>query len=166
MGRKLPLLSSCMGCPLKTGALISGIYGIVIAIITLIVILVYDIKIQTIVIDFLPKTVVKIIVAINLIMTILISALLLAGILMRNKLLMLPWIVLTIMLCIGLVISVLYTTIDFLIHAYYITSILVLVVGMLGVCIYVYMWWVTYSYYQKIKEEDNRTPYTRTPYYG
>ncbi|KAE9524775.1 hypothetical protein AGLY_014825, partial [Aphis glycines] len=30
---------------------------------------------------------------------------------------------------------------------------------------YVYMWWVTYSYYQKIKEEDNRTPYTRTPYY-
>lgn len=166
MGRKFPLLTSCLGCPLKTGAIISGVYGIVIAIITLIVLLTSDIKIQTIVIDFLPKSVVQIIVAINLLMTILISSLLLAGIFMRKKILMLPWIVLTIMLCIGLVISVIYTSIDFLIHKFYITSIGVLVIGLLCVCVYVYMWWVTYSYYQKIKEEDNRTPYTRTPYYG
>lgn len=99
---------------------------------------------------------------------------------------MLPWIVLTIMLCIGLVISIIYTSIDFLIHEFYFTSGVVLVVGLLCTCkseivviartynnrvlhftgVYVFMWWVTYSYYQKIKEEDNRTPYTRTPYYG
>ncbi|KAF0772589.1 Uncharacterized protein FWK35_00004568 [Aphis craccivora] len=29
MGRKFPLLTSCLGCPLKTGAIISGVYGIV-----------------------------------------------------------------------------------------------------------------------------------------
>ncbi|XP_022159978.1 uncharacterized protein LOC111026244 [Myzus persicae] len=166
MGRKFPLVTSCLGCPLKTGALISGFYGIVIAIFALIMILTNDIKIQTIIIDFLPKTVVKIIVVINLLMTVLISTVLLVGIFMRKKILMLPWIVLTIMLCIGLVISVIYTTIDFLIHKFYFTSIMVLVIGMLCVGVYVYMWWVTYSYYQKIKEEDNRTPYTRTPYYG
>ncbi|VVC43415.1 Protein of unknown function DUF4728 [Cinara cedri] len=166
MGRKFPLVSSCLGCPLKTGAIISGVYGIVIAIFTLIMILTNDIKIQTIIIDFLPKSVVTVIVIINLLMTILISSLLLAGVLTRKKTLMLPWIVLTIMLCIGLVISVIYTAIDFLIHKYYITSIAVLVIGLLFVCVYVFMWWVTYSYYEKIKEEDNRTPYTRTPYYG
>ncbi|XP_026806711.1 uncharacterized protein LOC113549553 [Rhopalosiphum maidis] len=166
MGRKFPLLESFLGFPLKTGAIISGVYGIVIAIVTVILILVKDIKIQTIVIDFLPKSVVQIIVIINLLMTVLISLLLLAGIFMRKKILMLPWIVLTIMLCIGLVISVIYTSIDFLIHKFYFTSFGVLVVGLLFVCVYVYMWWVAYSYYQKIKEEDNRTPYTRTPYYG
>ncbi|XP_050540100.1 uncharacterized protein LOC126904845 isoform X1 [Daktulosphaira vitifoliae] len=167
MGRKIPLSNSCMGFSLKTGAITSGVYGIVIAIITLIVILVNeDLRIQTIIVDFLPKSVVRIIVAINLIMTIVICSILLAGVFMRKKILMLPWIVLTILLCIGLVISILYTAIDYLIHSYYITSVLVLVIGLLFVCLYVYMWWVTYSYYQQIKEEDNRTPYTRTPYYG
>lgn len=29
MGRNFPLLTSCLGCPLKTGAIISGVYGIV-----------------------------------------------------------------------------------------------------------------------------------------
>lgn len=29
MGRKFPLLPSCMGCPLKTGAIVAGVYGIV-----------------------------------------------------------------------------------------------------------------------------------------
>jgi len=29
MGRKFPLLASCLGCPLKTGAIVSGVYGIV-----------------------------------------------------------------------------------------------------------------------------------------
>ncbi|XP_060861026.1 uncharacterized protein LOC132938290 [Metopolophium dirhodum] len=166
MGRKFPLTTSFLGFPLKTGAIISGVYGIVIAIVTLLIILICDIRIQTIVIDFLPKAVVQIIVSINLLMTVLISVLLLVGIFKRKKILMLPWIVLTIMLCIGLVISVIYTSIDFLIHKFYFTSFGVLVIGLLCVGIYVYMWWVTYSYYQKIKEEDNRTPYTRTPYYG
>jgi hypothetical protein len=29
MGRRFPLLASCLGCPLKTGAIVSGVYGIV-----------------------------------------------------------------------------------------------------------------------------------------
>nr|BAH70516.1 ACYPI008147 [Acyrthosiphon pisum] len=101
MGRKFPVATSFLGFPLKTGAIISGVYGIVIAIVTLLIILISDIRIQTIVIDFLPKAVVQIIVAINLLMTVLISVLLLVGIFRRKKILMLPWIVLTIMLCIG-----------------------------------------------------------------
>lgn len=47
---------------------------------------------------------------------------------------MLPWIVLTIMLCIGLVVSVIYTSIDFLIHEFYFTSTAVLVIGLLCIC--------------------------------
>lgn len=47
---------------------------------------------------------------------------------------MLPWIVLTIMLCIGLVISVIYTTVDFLIKEYYFTGVMVLIIGLLCVC--------------------------------
>ncbi|KAL4122147.1 hypothetical protein QTP88_014531 [Uroleucon formosanum] len=181
-----PNLKFCKGykCYIRMLMDIDNIFVliVVIAIVTLLIILINDIRIQTIVIDFLPKAVVQIIVAINLLMTILISVLLLVGIFMvskckikslaecilimmilfqRKKILMLPWIVLTIMLCIGLVISVIYTSIDFLIHKFYFTSFGVLVIG-----VYVFMWWVTYSYYQKIKEEDNRTPYTRTPYYG
>lgn len=58
---------------------------------------------------------VKIILAINLVFTILISVLLLIGVIKRHKFLMLPWVILAIILAVGLAFSVIYTAVVFII---------------------------------------------------
>lgn len=75
-----PLLSSCCKCyPLKTGTIISGVIGIILAIINLIVIFTVRAEFKTIFLDWLPASIVKVIIAINLAMTILISVFLIVG---------------------------------------------------------------------------------------
>uniref|UniRef100_A0A8D8K5Q0 (northern house mosquito) hypothetical protein n=1 Tax=Culex pipiens TaxID=7175 RepID=A0A8D8K5Q0_CULPI len=83
-----PLLSSCCRCySLRAGSLISGIMGILLSIISIIVIFTTRVEFKTILMDWLPQNVVKIIFALNLCMTILISLLMIFGVLKCNLLL-------------------------------------------------------------------------------
>lgn len=77
-----PLVQSCCRCQsLRTGSLISGIVGIILAIVSLVLIFVTRVDFKTIVFDWLPSSVVKIILAVNLCMTILICLILIVGVL-------------------------------------------------------------------------------------
>ncbi|GAB0092626.1 uncharacterized protein DMENIID0001_076330 [Sergentomyia squamirostris] len=159
-----PLLQTCCRCQsLRTGAIISGVCGIILAIVSLIVMFVARVEFKTIVIDWLPSNVVKIILAINLCMTILICTLMIVGVLRRNHYLMLPWVVLGIVLAFGLLISVVYTAVVFFIDGFVLAGVLWLIFGLLSVVIYVYMWMVTYSFFTILKEESDRGRYSQ-PY--
>ncbi|KAL1130766.1 hypothetical protein AAG570_012007 [Ranatra chinensis] len=117
---------------------------------------------RTIVIDTLPSDIVKIILAINLVMTIVISLLLIIGALKRNRWMMLPWVILAIMLAIGMAISIIYTAIVFFTHKA-VTSGVIWLLGLLGIAIFIYLWFVVFSYYQLLEEEKGRGPYARPP---
>ncbi|XP_011265865.1 uncharacterized protein LOC105257135 isoform X1 [Camponotus floridanus] len=150
MSAIIQLRTCCRCCSLKTGTIFSGVCGIVLAIISLILIFTANVEWKTIIIDILDKTTVKIIFAINLCMTILISTLLIIGALKKNTFMMLPWVVLGIMLVIGLLVSILYTAIMFFIKHEVINGVLWLLFGILAVVIYTYMWLVVYSYFQEL----------------
>ncbi|XP_075231428.1 uncharacterized protein LOC142330191 isoform X2 [Lycorma delicatula] len=163
--RKMPLLDSCCGrWSLKVGTIISGVLGVIIGAVTLIFVLTTNVKMQTIVIDTLPSHIVKIILAINLVMTMIISALLVIGAIKRNRFMMLPWVILAIMLAIGLAISVIYTAVVFFIHKQALGGVLWLIFGLISVAIYVYLWLVVFSYFQLLQEEKGRGPYDRSAY--
>jgi hypothetical protein len=75
-----PVLKSCCKCySLRTGTLISGICGILMAIIAIVLIFTLRVEFKTILMDWLPQVAVKIILVINLGMTILISLFLIFG---------------------------------------------------------------------------------------
>lgn len=160
-----PLLNSCCKCQsLRVGSVVSGVFGILLAVASLIAMFVTRVEFKTIIIDALDPTVVKIILAINLCMTILISLLMIIGVFKRNHFMMLPWVVLGLMLVIGLLISVIYTAVVFFIDAHTLTGVLWLVFGLLSVVIYLYMWMVVYSYFAILKEENERGRYNKQPY--
>lgn len=76
-----PILNTCCKFgSLATGSIISGVFGIVLAIASLIVLFTARAEFRTIAFDWLPSSVVKIILAINLCMTIFISILLIVGV--------------------------------------------------------------------------------------
>ncbi|XP_012284259.1 uncharacterized protein LOC105701777 isoform X2 [Orussus abietinus] len=149
----MQLTSCCRCCSLKTGTIFSGVCGIVLAVIALIVIFTVNVEWKTIIVDILDKTAVKIIFAVNLCMTILISTLLIVGALRRNTFMMLPWVVLGIMLAVALLVSVLYTSIMFFVNHDVLNGALWLVFGLLSVVVYTYMWLVVYSYFQQLRME-------------
>ncbi|KAF3427073.1 hypothetical protein E2986_10789 [Frieseomelitta varia] len=127
-------LTSCCGCySLKAGTLFTGILGIILSIISLILIFTLNVEWKTILIDVLDQSIVKIIFAINLCMTILISTLLIIGAIKRNTFMMLPWVVLGLILVVGLLVSVLYTSIMFFVNHAVINGILWLVIGLIAV---------------------------------
>lgn len=130
---------------------------------TLVFVLVSNVKMRTILIDTLPPEIVKIIIAINLVMTVFISLLLIIGVLKRNRWIMLPWVILAIMLAIGLAISILYTAVVFFIHKEVLSGTLWIIIGFLSIAVYVYLWFVVYSYYKLLEEEKGRGPYGRPP---
>ncbi|XP_070154820.1 uncharacterized protein [Polyergus mexicanus] len=147
-------LTTCCGCcSLKTGTIFNGVCGIVLAVLSLIVIFTANVEWKTIIIDILDKTTVKIIFAINLCMTILISTLLVIGTIKKNTFMMLPWVVLGIMLAVGLLVSVLYNAIVFFINHDVLTGLLWLILGLVAVVIYTYMWLVVYSHFQELRIE-------------
>lgn len=77
-----PILKTCCLCQsLRTGSIISGVAGILLAIASLVVMFTLRVEFRTIFFDFFPSWVVKIILAINLCMTIFISVLLIVGVL-------------------------------------------------------------------------------------
>ncbi|CAO1401135.1 unnamed protein product [Diamesa hyperborea] len=164
MGSKM--LNSCCGCyTLKIGTIISGVLGILLAIVTIVVVLTTRIDFKTIILDdFLSPSVVKIILVVNLCMTILLSILLIVGALKRNHYLFLPWIILGIMLCIGLLIDVIYTAVVFFWDNHFTTGIIWLIVGLICVFVYFYMWAVVFSHFQEIKDGNDRGRYSRQPY--
>ncbi|XP_050485902.1 uncharacterized protein LOC126871242 isoform X2 [Bombus huntii] len=121
---------------------------------------------KTILIDVLDQSIVKIIFAINLCMTILISMLLIVGAIKKNTFMMLPWVILGLMLAVGLLVSVLYTSIMFFVNHAAINGILWLVIGLIAVVIYAYLWLVVYSYFQYLRYDKLNSrmgPYGR-PY--
>ncbi|XP_065163320.1 uncharacterized protein [Atheta coriaria] len=162
----MPVLKTfCCCSSLRTGSIVAGIAAIILAIIGIIIIATVNVDLRTIIIDELPKWIVKIIVLINFAMTILISILLLIGILNRNMWLLLPFVVCGLMLAIGLLVSVLYTSINFFIDGFVIHGCIFLILGLITFVIYVYMWLVTYSFFQIVKEEyDTRAAYKKAPY--
>ncbi|XP_012237419.1 uncharacterized protein LOC117230228 [Bombus vosnesenskii] len=160
-------LTSCCGCySLKAGTLFTGILGIILSIISLIMIFTLNVEWKTILIDVLDQSIVKIIFAINLCMTILISMLLIVGAIKKNTFMMLPWVILGLMLAVGLLVSVLYTSIMFFVNHAAINGILWLVIGLIAVVIYAYLWLVVYSYFQYLRYDKLNSrmgPYGR-PY--
>ncbi|XP_015509200.1 lysosomal-associated transmembrane protein 4B [Neodiprion pinetum] len=162
----MQLTTCCRCCSLRTGTIISGICGIILAVIAIIIMLTTEVEWKTIVIDFLPQSVVKIILAINLCMTILISTLLIIGVCKRNTFLMLPWVVLGIMLAVSLLISVIYTSVMLFMNDDVLNGSLWIVFGLISVVVYVYMWLVVYSFFQQLRFEKANVrigPYGR-PY--
>ncbi|XP_033297826.1 uncharacterized protein LOC117204490 [Bombus bifarius] len=160
-------LTSCCGCySLKAGTLFTGILGIILSIISLIMIFTLNVEWKTILIDVLDQSIVKIIFATNLCMTILISMLLIVGAIKKNTFMMLPWVILGLMLAVGLLVSVLYTSIMFFVNHAAINGILWLVIGLIAVVIYAYLWLVVYSYFQYLRYDKLNSrmgPYGR-PY--
>lgn len=76
-----PLLGSCCYCQsLRNGSIVSGLLAIILSIATIIVIYTTRVTFKTIVFDWLPTEVVRIILVINLCMTILISTFMIAGV--------------------------------------------------------------------------------------
>ncbi|XP_069685287.1 uncharacterized protein [Periplaneta americana] len=162
----MPILERCCFCgSLKVGTIISGVLGVVTAVATLILILVVrNIRMKTIIIDTLSPEIVKIIIALNLVMTVLISVLLIWGAVKRNKFMMLPWIMLTIMIAIGGLISIIWTAVEYYNKDHDTSGTLVLVFGLIGIAIMVYLWLVVLSYYQQLVEESHRGTYGKVPY--
>lgn len=76
-----PIFQSCLGCQsLRTGSIIAGAAAIIMSVIFIILMFtVKDFQLKTILFDWLPKTIVQAIVAFNMCMTILISAIMIVG---------------------------------------------------------------------------------------
>jgi hypothetical protein len=160
-----PLVTTCCSCySLRTGTIISGVIGIILAIINIILVYTTRAEFKTIIMDWLPSWLVKIIITINLAMTILLSLVLIIGAVKRNHYLMLPWVVIGIILAVGLLISVLYTGIVLLIRSQVLAGVIWIIVGLFVVALYVYMWAVVYSYFTELKEERKRGRYVKQPY--
>lgn len=160
-----PLVNTCCLCQsTRNGSVISGILAIVLSIITIIVIFTTRVHFQAIAFDLVPKDIVKIILVVNLCMTILISLLMIAGVLKRNHYLMVPWVVLGIMMAIGLLISVIYTAVVFFIDKFVLTGVLWLIFGLICCVVLTYFWCVVYSEYANLAEESERGRYNKQPY--
>jgi hypothetical protein len=106
----------------------------------------------------------------------------------RNHYLFLPWIILGLLLCIGLLVDVIYTAVVFFLDSHNKAGTLWLVFGLLAVgkstktllfvatklrkfktlclfvVIYFYMWAVVLSHFMQLKEQNDRGRYSRTPY--
>ncbi|XP_017062503.1 uncharacterized protein LOC108102260 [Drosophila ficusphila] len=160
-----PLLNSCCLCQsTRNGSVISGILAIVLSIITIVLIFTTKVAFRTILFVSISSEVVRIILVLNLIMTILISLLMIVGVLKRNHYLMVPWVVLGIMIAIGLLISVIYTAVVLFIDEYVLTGVLFLIFGLICCAVLTYCWCVVYSEYANLSEENERGRYNKQPY--
>ncbi|CAG9584619.1 unnamed protein product [Danaus chrysippus] len=169
-------LQKCCCCAsTRTGTIITGVLGIILSIITIITIWVankHNVSYRTFIFaeDFDKKLadmdIPRIILTVNLCFTILICTLLIVAVLKRRSWLMLPWVVLGIVLAIGLLISVLHTSITYYLdgmdHALIATCILI--GGLIYLGIYLYLWAVVFSHYLDVRDEEERGRYRKAPY--
>ncbi|XP_015127802.1 uncharacterized protein LOC107048876 isoform X2 [Diachasma alloeum] len=163
---KVRVNSCCCRWSLRFGTLFTGFLGIILSIATILLILLADMEIRMVIVDIFSKTVTRIIVIINLFMTIFISSLLIYGAWKKKRFLMLPWIVLGLMIAIGLLISIFYTAISHMINISIWGGVLWLVIGLIVFVIYVYLWVVVLSYHRQLKDDKLKgkiDPYGR-PY--
>ncbi|XP_056634288.1 uncharacterized protein LOC130443571 isoform X1 [Diorhabda sublineata] len=158
------LKTFCCCGTLRTGTIISGLAAILLSIIGIIVIYVAPVDLKTIIFDWLPQWAIKVIITINLCMTVILSILLIIGVVKRNWYLMIPWVVLGGMLAIGLLISILINSINLYIDGHTLQGTLWLVVGLISLVIYCYMWYVSFSFFANLREESEKGAYTRDPF--
>ncbi|XP_018566136.1 uncharacterized protein LOC108907095 [Anoplophora glabripennis] len=159
------LLKSCCGCgSLRTGTIISGVAAIILCILGIILTYLNIVHLKTIVFDFLEEWIVKIIVTINMVMTIILSTLLLIGVVKRNWYLMIPWVVLGGMLAIGLLVSIIINAVHFYMDEQTKLATIWLVVGLISLVIYCYMWYVSFSFFANLREESERGAYSKDPF--
>ncbi|XP_041978727.1 lysosomal-associated transmembrane protein 4A-like isoform X2 [Aricia agestis] len=173
MGR---LRTCCCCASTRTGSIITGSLGIILSIITIILIWLmekHNISYRTFIFDadFDKKMsdldIPRIILTVNLCFTILICSLLIVAVLKKRSWLMLPFVVLGVVLAIGLLISILHTSITYYLddipdHNLYAT--VILIGGLIYLCIYLYLWAVVFSHYLDIRDEEERGRYRKAPY--
>ncbi|XP_014207958.1 lysosomal-associated transmembrane protein 4B-like [Copidosoma floridanum] len=153
-------LTACCACfPLRVGTIFSGVWCIVLSVVTIILLFTAEnLEFHTIIMK-VDTTTTKIILALNLVMTIIVSTLMIIGALTKRTTLMLPWIVLGILIVIGLLVSVLFTSITLFLKDdevnRYLYGSFFLVFGLISVVIYAYFWFVVYSYYQQLRIEKS-----------
>ncbi|VVD05649.1 uncharacterized protein LOC126969836 [Leptidea sinapis] len=169
-------LQRCCCCAsTRTGTIITATLGIILSIITIITIWVankHNVSYRTFIFaeDFDRKLadmdIPRIILTVNLCFTILICGLLIVAVLKKRSWLMLPWVVLGIVLAIGLLISVLHTSITYYLdeqdHAIIATCILI--GGLIYLGVYLYLWAVVFSHYLDVRDEEERGRYRKAPY--
>lgn len=154
----------CFCGSLRTGTIIAGIAGILLAIAGIVILLCVEVEFRTIVLDWLPKSVIDIIMVVNFAMTIVISLIMIIGTIKRNMYLMIPWVILGIMLAFGILVSVLWTAISFFLDDDQFNGFIWLIGGVIAFLIYLYMWIIVYSYFCIIKDETMKGRYTRDPF--
>ncbi|KAI5651836.1 hypothetical protein NE865_00173 [Phthorimaea operculella] len=169
-------LQKCCCCAsTRTGTLIVAVLGILLSIATIIAIWVapkHTVAFSTFIFDkdfdkkLSDNEIPRIILTINLIFTILICTLLIVAVKKRRSWMMLPFVVLGIVLAIGLLISILHTSITYYLdeNDHVILATCVLVGGLIYLCIYLYLWVVVFSHYLDVRDEEERGRYRKAPY--
>ncbi|XP_050346482.1 uncharacterized protein LOC126770915 [Nymphalis io] len=169
-------LQKCCCCAsTRTGTIITAVLGIILSIATIITVWVankHNVSYRTFIFaeDFDKKLsdmdIPRIILTVNLCFTILICSLLIVAVLKRRSWLMLPWVVLGIVLAIGLLISVLHTSITYYLDEqdHVILATCILIGGLIYLCIYLYLWAVVFSHYLDVRDEEERGRYRKAPY--
>ncbi|KAJ2946016.1 hypothetical protein O0L34_g4936 [Tuta absoluta] len=169
-------LQKCCCCAsTRTGTLIVAVLGIILSIATIIAIWVapkHAVSFSTFIFDkdfdkkLSDNEIPRIILTINLIFTILICTLLIVAVKKRRSWMMLPFVVLGIVLAIGLLISILHTSITYYLdeNDHVILATCVLVGGLIYLCIYLYLWVVVFSHYLDVRDEEERGRYRKAPY--
>jgi hypothetical protein len=159
-------LTTCCCCySLKVGTIITAALAILLSIITIVIVLTTRIDFKTVLFDdILSHQTIKIILIINLCMTIILSSLVIIGAWIKNQYLFLPWLILGFMLCIGLLVDVIYTAVVNFIDDQFTAGVLWLIIGFITVVLYFYLWAVVLSHFLQLKEQNDRGKYQRTPY--
>ncbi|XP_046959848.1 uncharacterized protein LOC124529941 [Vanessa cardui] len=169
-------LQKCCCCAsTRTGTILTGVLGIILSIATIITVWVankHNVSYRTFIFaeEFDKKLsdmdIPRIILTINLCFTILICSLLIVAVLKRRSWLMLPWVVLGIVLAIGLLISVLHTSITYYLDEqdHVILATCILIGGLIYLAIYLYLWAVVFSHYLDVRDEEERGRYRKAPY--
>ncbi|CAB3224151.1 unnamed protein product [Arctia plantaginis] len=169
-------LQKCCCCAsTRTGTLITATLGIILSIATIILIWAvkqHRIAFSTFIFDeefdrtLTRNNVPRIVLTVNLCFTILICTLLIVAVQKRRSWLMLPWVVLGIVLAVGLLISVLHTSITYYLDKddYVILATIILIGGLLYLCLYLYLWAVVFSHYLDTRDEEERGRYRKAPY--
>ncbi|GBP62867.1 hypothetical protein EVAR_44723_1 [Eumeta japonica] len=167
-------LQNCCCCAsVRTGTLVTSVLGVVLSILTIVLLWIsnrsafkiffFDDDLDRKITDMdIPR----IILTVSLIFTIIICLLLFVGVQKRRSWLMLPWVVLGIVLAIGLLISVLHTSITYYLDGKdnWRIATAILIGGILYLCVYLYLWVVVFSHYLDVRDEEERGQYRKAPY--